>query len=315
MRRACRPSSLAQSLALAPLLAVFCACRTAPTQAIPDPLPETLEWTRADRTGGEPNDAYLGIEVRENHSGSLESLAFDPGVRVTRVAPDSPAAAAGVQVGDVLLAWNETPVDDPGTLAALLSDGPGAAELRVRRGDSVFEFEVGLTGREQPLSFQPPRLAWRSDPARSRAGWLAGRGGVVLVTSDPEGPFPRAGVEVGSVVMALDGESVRSERSLIRRMQALDPGAKVRVTYRPAGEGEQEREVEVKLFDAPTRVIEASLPILAGYHGSVDGSESRFYLIDLWIISLFKYRREGQERHYSFLRFIEFSSGVGVLSE
>ena len=285
------------------------ACSVAPTRPIPDPLPEVLEWAREAQEGGE---AYLGLEVRENDSGSLEALAFEPGVRITSVAPDSPAALAGFAIGDVLLAWDDVSVDDPGTLDALLSDGPATPTLRVRRGDSVFELEVELRATAAG-SAEPARLVWRSDPARSRAGWLAGRDGVVLVTSDPGGPFVDAGVEVGSVVTAIDGEAVRSERALIRELQARDPGAKVEIDFVDAA-GEP-RTKKVKLYAAPSRVTEATLPVVAGYRSSVDGSETSFYLIDLWFISLFKYRREGKERHWSFLRFFTFSRGVGVLTE
>ena len=158
------------------------------------------------------------------------------------------------------------------------------------------------------------RLAWRSDPARSRAGWLAGQGGVVLVTTDPDGPFVRAGIEVGSVVTALDDQEMRSERGLIRALQLREPGQHVDVRWHAPESGDSET-TTVRLFDAPRRVTDASFPVLIGYKAEADGSETRFYLIDLWFISLFRYRREGHERHYSILRFITFSRGVGRLEE
>lgn len=311
----------------APALAAIAlaACTSAPVQPLPDPLPEILEWARPAAQQGE---AFLGLEVRENDSGSLEALSFDPGVRVTRVVEGSPAAQAGLTVGDVLLALGEARVDDPGTLSALLRGArPGAElELEVRRGDSVFRVPVRL----RPPAGEAPGealLVWRSDPARSRAGWLAGRGGVVLVTSHPDGPFPRAGIEVGSVVTALDGEPVHSERALIRNLQAREPGARVRVDFRAppdrdaqagagAGPGPgAEQTAAVHLLVPRERVIEATLPVLIGYTSSVDGETAGFYLLDLWLISLFRYRREGNERHYRILRFITFSTGVGELSD
>ena len=35
--------------------------------------------------------------------------------------------------------------------------------------------------------------------------------------------------------------------------------------------------------------------------------------IDLYVISLFRYAREGGEKRWSFLRFFQFASGVGEL--
>lgn len=300
---------------LATLLSVAAlsvACRSVPTTTIPDPLPETLEWAVERNVGG---GAFLGLEVRENDSGSLEALAFDPGVRVTRVAAGSPAEEVGLRVGDVLLRFGDTAVADPATLEVLLADAAEEeASLEVQRGDSVFTVPVRLRSREATV--ESPSLAWRADPARSRAGWIAGRGGVVLVTSDPDGPFPSAGVPVGSVVTALDGERVRSERALVRSFLDREPGERVTVDWiGPQTSDGEPRRAKVTLFEPPTRVTEATLPILAGYRTDPDGETANAYLLDLWLISLFRYRREGEERHYRFLRFFAFSTGVGELAE
>lgn len=291
------------------------ACRTAPVAPLPDPLPETLEWARS----AAPTRAFLGLEVRENAGTSLEALSFEEGARVTAVAPGSPAAEVGVQVGDVLLRFDGVRVDDPSTLEGLLEqiEEVGAVTLEVRRGDSVFDVPVELRALEDGAPTDAPTLAWRADPARSRAGWRAGHGGVVLVTQDPGGPFARAGLEVGTVVTAVDGEPVRSERGLIRQLQAKGPGARVEVAYRTeSSSGERTAgQCTVTLFEPPRRVIEATVPVLLGYRAAADGSQASSYLLDLWVISLFRYRREGEERHYKVLRFFTWSTGVGELAE
>ena len=293
------------------ILASLAACTTVPTAAIPDPLPETLAWAAE---GAPRGGAFLGLEVRENDSGSLEALHFDPGVRVTRVIAGSPAQASGFQVGDVLLTWQGEAVADPPTLDALLAraDPAGEARLEVQRGDSAFEVAVRLRPREGPR--REARLVWRADPARSRAGWLGGHGGVVLVTSDPAGPFPRAGVPVGSVVTRIDGRPQRSERALIRGLLERDPGTRIAVDYH-APHSTEERRATVELYRPPRRVTEATLPVLAGYRASADGETASFYVLDLWFIALFRYRREGAERHYTVLRFLTFATGVGELGE
>lgn len=284
------------------------ACTTVRVGSIPDPLPETLEWVASTNDGSR---AFLGLEVRENDSGSLEALQFDPGVRVTRVVEASPAQQAGIRTGDVLLAWEGESVPDPTALEQLLAvaDVEVETRLEVQRGDSVFEVGVQLRPREAAAG--PARLLWRADPARSRAGWLAGRDGVVLVTSDPEGPFPGAGVPIGSVVTHLDGARQRSERAFVRALFEHPPGATVAVDYLdPDG---VERRAEVELHGQGRRVTRAGVPVLIGYDADPDGEEASFYLLDLWIISLFEYRREGAERHYGLFSLLRFSSGVGEL--
>lgn len=290
-------------------LACLSACTAVPVGAIPDPLPETLEWAAAESAEA---GTFLGLEVRENDSGSLEALSFDPGVRVTRVVAGSPAEHAGIRLGDVLLAWNGERVDDPTTLEQLLIAGDVEAptQLEVQRGDSVFEVAVRLRPREGAAA--PARLVWRADPARSRAGWLAGQNGVVLVTSDAEGPFPAAGVGVGSVVTHLDGVRQRSELAFVRALREREPGTSVAVDFVPADGGEARR-AKVELYGPGRRVTRAGIPILIGYRADPNGEAARFYVLDIWLLSLFSYRREGAERHYSVLGLLNYSMGLGEL--
>ena len=296
-------------------LALLAGCTSTPVASLPDPLPETLDWAWPESANA---GAFLGLEVRENDSGSLENLRLDPGVRVARIAPGSPAAEAGFAIGDVLLEWGDVRIDDPETLVAVLADADVAVvhEPLVRRGDSAFRVPVQL--RALSTTAGEPTLAWRSDPVRSRAGWLTGRGGVVLVTTDPDGPFEQAGIKVGSVVTELDGEPVRSARTLIRELQAREVGAKVVVRFQGPVDEEGDEDAGtavVHLWSSPVRLTGAGVPILIGYEASVDGETASFYIVDLWILSLFKYRREGNERHYRLLTFITFSTGVGELAE
>jgi hypothetical protein len=289
---------------------LFASCQTAPIRSIPDPLPETLEWVRAAQ--GEA--AFLGIDVRENDSGSLEELFFAPGVKVTAVADGSPAAEAGFQIGDVLLKLDGQEVNDPGALRAMLEklDGTADVALDVQRGDSGFRLNVrprGATG-----SAEPAELMWRKDTARSLASWHTGAGGVVLVASHPDGPFTDANIPVGSVVVAIDDQAMHSARSLIRELQSHDPGSEVQVAWH-AKDDATVRTTNIDLY-SPRRVItSATTPVLIGYTAEADGSQSSFYVLDFWFISLFRYRREGHETKYSILRFFTFGSGVGELGE
>ncbi len=66
----------------------------------------------------------------------MPDFAFaGPGVRVQEVMPGSPAAAAGIRAGDVLVALDGAPIADlRGYSAALKAQQPGdTVELTVRR--------------------------------------------------------------------------------------------------------------------------------------------------------------------------------------
>lgn len=297
-------------LLLAPAALLAAACTTAPLSPVPDPLPETLEWVAAHREPG----VFLGLATRENDSGSLDALTFDPGVRVTEVVENSPAAIAGVEVGDVVLALDGAAVDDPGALEELLRRAdPGAgAELRVQRGDTVFAVPVVLAGSATGAGAEA-RVLWRLDPARTAAGWADGAGGAVLASAGEGSPVTAAGLEIGDVVQRLDGSPVLSGRDLVRRVQALEEGEAVRLAGTGADGEPFER--EVRLLSAPTAVTGWSVPLLAHYSRDLERDESEFALVDLWVISLFRFLRDGDEREYRVLRFFTWRTGVGELSE
>jgi len=291
----------------------FSACTTSPVAPIPPPLPDTLAWaTAGDDSGG----AFLGLKTRENVGRSFEDLDSAAGVRVSRVVENSPAAEAGFEVGDVILAFGEHATDDPGTLDALVAAGVPETEvaLSVQRGDTVFNVPVklGSLGGGGATTEAAPEVVHRIDPTRSRAGWVTGHEGVVLVTSAPEGPFPRAGVPVKSVVHAIDGVEVFSDRALIRALQERSPGEKVEVAFvDPEGKAGTRT---VKLQDQKTKVTKAKIPILYDFEADTAGERKYFSVVNLWIIWLFRYERSGAEKHYSFLRFFKFNTGVGELS-
>lgn len=292
------------ALALFALLAA--GCRTGVLAPVPEPLAEAMPWSSADRGG-----AFLGLTVRENDSGSLEDLFFSPGVRVVRVVENSPADALGIEPGDVLLRFGDEEVNDPGALGALLAlrEGGDRVALELRRDDSVYELvaELESSGGGAP----EPELLYRLDPARSGAGWATDPPGVRLVSLAPHSPLGEEGLAVGDVVTALDGSPVRSDRELIRRLVALQPGSEVELTVRrPDGD---EVELEVDLLEAPEYVAGFHVPILVHYAYDPDKGTTDFTLLDLWLISLFEYHREGREKRYSLLKFLTYTSGVGEL--
>ncbi len=295
------------------LLLSCIACSTAPVAPMPAPLAESLAW-RSE----ELRQAFLGLDVQENSSGGLSALSFEPGVQVMRVVANSPAAESGITPGDVVLAVDGEEVDDEGALDVLVQRaGPEATiHLDVLRGDTVHDVTVVLETAGGRLP--PVEPLSRLDPSRSRAGWSTAMDGVRLVTAADDSPFPLAGVPVGSTVLALDGETLLSDRQLVRTLQEHEPGSRVTVDVRLPDGTRSEQQVE--LLDQPTRVTKFGLPILMLYEAEADGSASSFSFFDIWILELFSYRREGKERHWVLLELFgwevfPFSTGVGELTE
>jgi membrane-associated protease RseP (regulator of RpoE activity) len=292
------------------LLTLLCACQSAPDRSIPDPLPETLEWAlpAVDST------AFLGLDVRENDSGSLESLSFDPGVRVHSVIENSPAQAAGISVDDVLLTFDGTSMATPSDLEAVLAAASGGdgVTLGLQRGDAVFEVSLTLAGGSSGTASQSSaEESFVLDPARTRGAWGT-NDGAILVARAKGGPVGQ--LPVGTRVIALDGQRIVSGRGLVRRLISRAPGDTVQMLVSPP-DSRKESEVEVTLQDEGRRLTRFSVPVLATYDAEADRTRETFVLIDLYLISLFRYEREGSEKNWRFLRFFHWSSGVGELDE
>ena len=295
------------STALALLaLALLPACASRPRAPVPAPLPELEAWALAVADGG-----FVGLRTEENDSGSLDSLFFDPGVRVREVVPNSPAAAAGFEPGDVVLAVGEDTIDDPAAFESLLAAAPVGepVSLEVQRGDTAYAVELSPVARQG--SGTPPEVLWRLDPARTRGAWMTTPDGLRLVSLADDSPLLEADLRVGDIVRSVDGTAVHSARALLRELQTREPGSTV--TLGLSRDGEPDFEREITLLAEPTVLTSVGIPILFHWDQAVDGSTSSWAFIDLWLFSLFDYERVGREKTWRMLSLFSVSTGQGEL--
>jgi S1-C subfamily serine protease len=118
-------------------------------------IPAAIAWAAGQQivAQGGTKQGYLGItsapvRLPEGQRGGREQ---SDGLLVSGVAGGSPAAVAGLLVGDVVLAFDGTPVDDPEALITLLrGDRIGRpANVTVLRGGEVREILVTAGERER----------------------------------------------------------------------------------------------------------------------------------------------------------------------
>jgi serine protease Do len=83
---------------------------------------------------GSVSRAFLGVEWDDSYGPAMASEVGLPramGARVTRITPNSPAARAGVQPGDVILEFDGTPVEDGTHLVNLVNLTDVGKQVRV----------------------------------------------------------------------------------------------------------------------------------------------------------------------------------------
>lgn len=176
--------------------------------------------------------SQLGVMVQPLTADLARGLGLDDprGALVGDVVPDSPAAKAGLQAGDVIVAIDGREVSDANALRnQVASTRPGATvTLGVvrdgkteQRSAQLVAQEAGKPGRVAPSSHDDaddarlgitvtpltPQIAAQLDLPRSATG-------LVVTGVDPDGPAARAGLQEGDVISRANGRDVTSVASL-----------------------------------------------------------------------------------------------------
>lgn len=103
---------------------------------------------------GEVRRGVLGVQIQDLTADLAQAMGIDQqnGVLVTRVMPNSAAAQAGLQQGDVITAVNGDPVEAANELAMAIGMRESGSEvtLQVIRDGSEQTITVTLGGSQQP---------------------------------------------------------------------------------------------------------------------------------------------------------------------
>jgi membrane-associated protease RseP (regulator of RpoE activity) len=285
--------------------------------------PAIEEATAQPGAEGAPQ-AFVGVELEEALSGSLEAMEFMGGLRVASVAAGSPAEAAGIRAGDRVVEAGragERPVqlERLDQWAALLAQSNPGDELvlSVERGGGVASHFLRAAARGAGAR-PPARRFLERRKARcvveTELADVDGRRRSVarLVELAPSSPLRAAGLSEGARILALDGAELAGAADFARRVSALPWGARVELDV----EDERgRRTVRAKLWEPERHLTAFELWPLLAWAESPDESRAAFELLDLWLIWLVKYEREGGTSRTSILRLIEWETGAGALTE
>jgi S1-C subfamily serine protease len=99
---------------------------------------------------GEMKHGWLGLYMGPTPNRQAESPR---GVVVTGFLLNSPARDAGIKIGDIILRWNETEINDPLQLSHLvvLSRPGDTATVEIRRKEKMIKIEITLGVRPVEL--------------------------------------------------------------------------------------------------------------------------------------------------------------------
>ena len=186
---------------------------------------------------GKVNRGRIGVTIQGLNKELAESFGLDKprGALVNSVEAGSPAAKAGLQTGDVILAVDGKPVDSSvdlprivgetkpgGTLALQVWRKGGTQDLRVTVGETPAE---KVAAADPQAEAKPAKLGVAVRPLSAEERKARGLdSGVVVEKSD--GPAAKAGIRAGDVIIAFNGEKVENVeklRSLVDKSKGSVP--------------------------------------------------------------------------------------------
>ena len=182
---------------------------------------------------GKVTRGRIGIEIKSVTPEMAEALGLPEarGALVNSVEPGSPAEQAGVQVGDVILAFDGQPIQKTLDLVKRVSSSPVGQKRTLtlwRDGREIrLQIRIGEFPTEKPAG--PPEgpksdawgLAVQPVPAELAQEWNLKPGeGVLVAGVQPGSPADRAGLQPGDVILWVNRQVVHHPTELRQALQA-----------------------------------------------------------------------------------------------
>jgi serine protease Do len=212
------------------------------------PIDTAMNVFRQIRDEGSVSRGWLGVLIQEVNRDLAQSFGLDKprGALVAEVMMDSPARAAGLKPGDIVLQYEGEPITLSSDLPPMVGRTPvgETATLKVMRNGDIItvEVEIGQLPEEgevagksrspdnnQPSS-APLGLMVEPVPQDIVDAWGLSSGGVAVTNVAP-GPARDAGIRPSDVITELNRKNVSSVEDFRQAVESLpdDSAVSVRV--------------------------------------------------------------------------------------
>jgi len=197
---------------------------------------------------------WIGLSLVPLNERLAEHLGLDhvEGIVVVRVHPESPAAEAGFERGDIVVTVGTESVDEvvdvvQAIRSATVGDTLGFAVLR-----GVDEIALSVVIGERPLlhrtrlglhrSFHAQAKVWvgvvlapLNENLAERLG-LDATEGIVVLRVRPEGPAATGGIEQGDIILSVGDTAVVNISDIVQSIRQAEPGDTLTFTVARVGE-------------------------------------------------------------------------------
>lgn len=206
------------------------------------PIEVAMDVVNQLKTKGKVSRGWLGVLIQDVTRELAETFGLPQprGALVAQVLPDSPAAAAELHPGDIVLRFNGREVLTSSALPPLVGAtavGETATLQVLRHGEQIeltvrieeLPEEEQLTESEAPAQIQPANrigLAVRELTAEQRQTMASEPQGV-FVERVGEGAAEQAGLRAGDLILMLDSQPVSDLANFNRILDSIEPGRPV----------------------------------------------------------------------------------------
>jgi serine protease Do len=153
----------------------------------------------------------IGVAVQSVNQSLAQSFGLPKpeGALVSSVDDKGPAKRAGIKAGDVILAWNGTPIDQSADLPVLVAQTPPGKQAQVKVWRDGVERTLGVTVGTMPEETLVSKNE-SDNTASGKLGLMVEQGDAGLVVAQSSGPAAAAGVQPGDVILGVNNQPVKS---------------------------------------------------------------------------------------------------------
>lgn len=194
---------------------------------------------------GKVSYGWLGVMVQDMNQSLAQSFGLKQpeGALVAQVVPDSPAAKAGLQAGDIILEFNGSKIGRSGDLPPLVGATPVGTSVPVvlLRNGKRLTVDVTIAALQEPKATPKAEPASPTDQggrlgiivenltADQRKQLGIGNHGVLISGIDPNGIAAQSGLEPGDVILQFGRAQINDSAQLTKQVHDAPTGQPIPV--------------------------------------------------------------------------------------
>ncbi|MDT8406541.1 MAG: DegQ family serine endoprotease [Methylococcales bacterium] len=213
------------------------------------PMDVAMNVVKQIKSQGKVSRGWLGVQIQDVTRELAESFGMKRpvGALVAKVIKDSPADQAGIEIGDIIVEFNGTPVETSGDLPPMV----GMTEINsrailniIRQGDDKrLSVTIGLLPDQQDSPApgkSPPQSSNRlglevTDLTDEQREQLQVIKNGVLVRSVKAGPALNAGIQAGDVILRIGNQVIGDSNDFAKIVSQLPADKAVAVLIQRRG--------------------------------------------------------------------------------